>query len=249
MAAIRIEGVRSDIWRATADREIGPAADPTRFVNVYRHFTDQFIWPRGLPLDGILGGTLDCDEPVQAAVGSRIGVWQGLAQGDPDVDAIYRLTVGKECTFRDEEPVTLAGGVVCPFNSQNTAFLRELLPLMYLPAFVTFRYTDILRSFVAQPILWAAGYRLCFVSASVVQLRNAHDLMRDFESEVPMYLTTRQAIELAVGAVSVKAPIADNLSRVYAALEKGGIVESRERRLLDLWLSDCDRVLSGTCGV
>ena len=244
-----IEGVRSDIWRATADCEIGPTADPIRFVNVYRHFTDQFIWPRGLPLDGILGGTLDCDEPVRAAAGSRIGVWQGLAQGDPDVDAIYRLTVGKECTFRDEEPVTLAGGVVCPFNSQNTAFIRELLPLMYLPAFVTFRYTDILRSFVAQPILWAAGYRLCFVSASLVQLRNAHDLMRDFESEVPMYLTTRRAMELAVGAVSVKTPIADNLSRVYAALEKGGIVESRERRLLDLWLSDCDRVLSGTCGV
>lgn len=242
-----IQGRRCDIWRATSQHEIGPDSDGLRFVNVYRHFTDQFIWPRGLPLDLVSQAASPLDVAQPCADGQRIGVWQGLAQGDPDVDAVYRLTVGRECTFRDEVPVTLARGVACPFNSQNTAFLRELLPLMYLPAFVTFRYTDILRSLVAQPVLWAAGYRLCFVSASVFQLRNAHDLMRDFESEVPMYLTTRRAIELVSGAVRASDPIADNLSRAYAALEQGGIVESRERVLLDLWLADCDCALQGSC--
>lgn len=242
-----IQGRRCDIWRETSEREIGPDSDGLRFVNVYRHFTDQFIWPRGLPLNEIrLEGSV-CDVARPSGNGERIGVWQGLAQGDPDVDAIYRLTVGRDCTFRDEPPVTLARGVACPFNSQNTAFLRELLPLMYLPAFVTFRYTDILRSLVAQPILWAMGYRLCFVSASVFQLRNAHDLMRDFESEVPMYLTTRRAIELVADAVGSSRSIADNLSSAYAALEQGGIVEARECRLLELWLADCDHALQGSC--
>lgn len=238
-----IQGRQCDIWRSASDREIGPDGDGLRFVNVYRHFTDQFIWPRGLPLDLVSQAASPRDVAQPCGNVHRIGVWQGLAQGDPDVDAIYRLTVGRECTFRDEAAVTLARGVACPFNSQNTAFLRELLPLMYLPAFVTFRYTDILRSLVAQPVLWAMGYRVCFVSASVFQLRNAHDLMRDFESEVPMYLTTRRAIELVAGAVSSTRGISDNLASAYAALEQGGVVEARERSLLDLWLADCDRAL------
>ena len=40
---------------------------------------------------------------------------------------------------------------------------------MYLPTFVTFRFTDILRSYVAQPIMWNAGYRLGFTNATVTQ--------------------------------------------------------------------------------
>jgi hypothetical protein len=244
-----IPGRQCAIWRCSSHHEFGPATDALRFVNVYRHFTDQFIWPRGLPLRAIVGSNASPELAVPSGTAHRIGVWQGLAQGDPDVDAIYRLTYGGECNFRDEPPVTLAPGVVCPFNSQNTAFLAELLPLMYLPAFVTFRYTDILRSLVAQPILWATGLRLCFVPASVVQLRNAHDLLRDFESEVPMYLTTERAIELAASAVSASQSIGDNLASAYAALERGGIVESRERHLLDLWLADCERALRGRQGI
>lgn len=244
-----MSGKSCAIWRAESALEFGPAADTLRFVNVYRHFTDQFIWPRGLPLRAILGSNANPEVAVPSGAEHRIGVWQGLAQGDPDVDAIYRLAHGGECQFRDQPPVTLAPRVVCPFNSQNTAFLAELLPLMYLPAFVTFRYTDILRSLVAQPILWATGLRLCFVPASVVQLRNAHDLLRDFESEVPMYLTTERAIELVANEVRAGQSIADNLASAYAALERGGIVESRERQLLDLWLVDCERALRGRQGI
>ena len=50
---------------------------------------------------------------------SRVGVWQGLADGDPDVDAIYRLTVG--------EPL------VCPEDGDIQAFL-EALRARYLAA-------------------------------------------------------------------------------------------------------------------
>ena len=71
-------------------------------------------------------------------------------------------------------------------------FRKEFFPLLYLPSFVTFRFTDILRGFVAQPILWKAGFNLGFTEATVFQERNAHNYVRDFESEIPMYLHTEK---------------------------------------------------------
>lgn len=241
-----VAGRRGDIWRADCRLEIGPAAAGLQFVNVYRHFTSQFIWPRGLPLECITASAVERPEATPAATPPAIGVWQGLADGDPDVDAVYRLTCNRACTFDDAPAVTLAPGVVCPFNSQNTAFRRALLPLMYLPAFVSFRYTDILRGLVAQPILWAAGLRLCFTAATVFQDRNVHNYLKDFEAEVPMYLTGQRALETAAAATTSTATVADNLRAVYAALERGGIVPARELPLLEAWLVDCEAALAAT---
>ena len=92
----------------------------------------------------------------------------GPRDGDPDVDAIYRLTVGQECIFEQRPPLVLGRGTISPFNSQNTAFSAELFPLLYLPSTVTFRFTDILRGYVAQPVMWSAGYQLGFVGVSII---------------------------------------------------------------------------------
>jgi hypothetical protein len=239
-----IDGQLGRIWEESCLREVvaTDAAEP--YVNIYRLFSDQPIWPRGLPLELIrssISQPLTCRELDQPAA---VGIWQGLANGDPDVDAIYRLTNNQPCDFQSRPAVALPAGVCCPFNSQNTAFRRELLPLMYLPAFVSFRYTDILRGLVAQPILWAAGLQLAFTAATVFQDRNVHNYLRDMESEVPMYLTGRSAFDTAAATVSANSSISDNLRAVYAALETKGIVEARERSLLDLWLSDCDTALA-----
>jgi len=208
------------------------------YYNAYRHFTDAFIWPRGYPLRRINDGS-----PPNLGVGlQRVGVWQALADGDPDVDAIYRLVVGEAVVFSDQEPIVLGAGTVCPFNSQNTSFRPEVFSLLYLPAFVTFRFTDILRSLVAQPILWAAGYRVGFVSATVTQERNAHDLLDDFGSEVPMYLQTERVVDVASSAVRADRSIEENLRAVYEALVPEGIVEDKELDLLGAWLDDLSAI-------
>lgn len=203
------------------------------WVNIYHYFTDQHIWPRGLPLRNIR----DSREKLklEGKSDSKVGIWQGLADEDPDVDAIYRLTSDTPCTFKKKDPVVLGVGTACPFNSQNTAIRKELFPLLFLPSFVTFRFTDILRGIIAQPILWQHGYRLGFTSATVVQKRNVHDYFRDFESEVPMYLHTEKSFDAvlnAVGSGSVK----DNLYSAYEALRKINIVEDREMTVLQEWL-------------
>ena len=69
-----------------------------------------------------------------------------------------------------------------PYNTQNTATRKELFPLLYLPAYVTFRFTDILRGLIAQPIMWLYDYHLGYSGATVTQKRNAHDYFEDFQS-------------------------------------------------------------------
>ena len=60
--------------------------------------------------------------------------------------------------------MVLGTGTMSPFNTQNTLIRKELFALLYLPTYVTFRFTDILRGLVAQPIMWAAGYALGFTA-------------------------------------------------------------------------------------
>ncbi len=208
------------------------------FINVYSYFTDQHIWPRGFPLNrvcdpaGRLGGV-----PVPTAP-ARIGIWQGLADGDPDVDAVYRMTVNSPCFFDDRPPVVLCAGTVSPFNSQNTAFVRPVFALLYLPASVSFRSTDIIRGLVAQPILWSAGYSLGFTRATAFQDRNKHHLLSDFESEIPCFLHAEKILDVVVGAVSSLFSIEDNLIRAYEALIRHGLIPACELELVAAWLRD-----------
>ncbi|MCM4154709.1 hypothetical protein [Gramella sp. AN32] len=57
------------------------------FVNIYQLFTDQKIWPRGLPLN-LINKRFDFKVLLNEK-NCNVGIWQGLADEDPDVDAIY----------------------------------------------------------------------------------------------------------------------------------------------------------------
>lgn len=224
-------------WKFPAfDGPFDLIAGPNQFINVYQWFTDAPIWPRGLPLDLI---KINFDtKRIQAGYYCKIGVWQGLADGDPDVDAIYRLTSDRRCLFASRPPVVLGEGVICPFNSQNTAIRRDLFPLLYLPAHVTFRFTDILRGLVAQPIMWLYGFKLGFTEATVIQKRNPHDYMKDFISEIPMYKNCRKVVETVSEVISTRDSLESNLHNAYSSLLRAGIVCDEEIPSLEAWLSD-----------
>ncbi len=218
--------------------------DHQGFVNVYQLFTRQTIWPRGLPLR-LITHTSDLASGLSPAR-AEVGVWQGLADGDPDVDAVYRLVYGARCQFDARAPVVLGRGTLSPYNTQNTLTRRELFPLLYLPVTVSFRFTDILRSWVAQPIMWAAGYCLGFTQATVTQERNCHDNMVDFAAEVPMYLHTERVVERVTAAVSPGATVAENLMRAYGSLVEAQVVTEAEIACVQAWLSDLAAAAAGT---
>jgi hypothetical protein len=230
------------VGRTLAHR--APTLSGTGWVNVYGYFVEERvapnkpapIWPRGLPLDQIrkplpaLGPVATCEAPIQ----------QGLADENPDVDAVYRLTMPLPVNFQRREPLLLREQAWCPFNSQNTTFFPMAYALAYLPATCSFRMTDIWRSFVAQRIAWANGWGVLFHNATVWQERNAHNLMRDFADEVSGYLHN-DAIATELGSLTLLPGVANipaNMKLCYEAMVRKGWVQPLELTLLDAYLSD-----------
>jgi hypothetical protein len=210
----------------------------TGWINVYRWFSDAHVWPRGLPLEHArhddtapqLGTALNIVAPIQ----------QGLADGSPDVDAVWRLVMDRDIRFRNADSVLLPEGAWCPFNSQSSWWFSVVYPLMYLPSFVSFRMTDIWRSFVAQRCLWALGHGLVFHGPEMFQDRNPHNLIRDLEQEMPGYLGNEK-IRGALEQTSLEPGsdrVADNCHRCYDAMVKAGFIQASEMLLLEAWLRD-----------
>ena len=210
----------------------------TGWVNAYQWFTDEHIWPRGLPLES-LRSSEPTIQPGQA-MSVRAPIQQGLANGSPDVDAVWRLTMDKDIAFQDNGSVLLGKGAWCPFNSQSTWWFPEAYPLMYLPSFVSFRMTDIWRSFIAQRCLWAMGHGLVFHGPEMFQERNPHNLLRDFEQEIPGYLGNDKICQLLqeLNLSGKPEDAGGNLRICYEALIKNGFVPAEEMALVEAWLND-----------
>jgi len=232
-----------EFWDARKLRQRVPALSGNGWTNVYGYFSESSIWPRGLPLDAIQAplpafeslAEIELDAPIQ----------QGLADEDPDVDAIYRLLFPLPINFRKDRRVALASGTWCPFNSQNTAWFPEAFPLLYLPSFCSFRMADIWRSFVAQRVAWANGWSVLFKGPDVYQERNEHNLMRDFADEVPGYLNNR-TIGSRLAELKLEAGPGNtggNLIRCYEEMVRLELVPEKEITLVKAWVQDLDGLL------
>jgi hypothetical protein len=211
------------------------------WVNIYASFSDQLVWPRGLPLEVVQSTGAGLSDAEKTACFAPIQ--QGLADENPDVDAVFRLTRELPIFFKQAGPFSLGKDTWCPFNSQNTVWFREAFPLMYLPSYCSFRMTDIWRSFVAQRIAWECGWNILFRQATVRQERNDHNLLRDFEEEVPGYLhnhhIVRHLADLPLG--TGKEAINANLIKCYECLIRLGLIGKEEMPLLMAWIGDCER--------
>jgi hypothetical protein len=212
------------------------------WCNAYQYFTKDYLWPRGFPLDEIEASRKTGTASRPANVCSPIQ--QGLVDGNPDVDAIWRLVLQGRTKFAQKPSVALMPGVWCPFNTQSTWWWPEAYPLMYLPSYCTFRMTDIWRSFIAQRCVWEMGGVVTFHAPEVFQDRNPHKLLKDFEDEVPGYLQNdkiRQTIsELKLDSDPQK--VGDNLYQCYQALVEKDIFPKKELRLVKEWLADLKKV-------
>jgi hypothetical protein len=214
------------------------------WLNIYRYFTDINIWPRGLPLNSINAHPDFSD--LESAGSLSCPVQQGLADDNPDVDAVYRLVLPLPVTFNKNENIVLAKNVWCPFNSQNTTWFSDAFPLLYLPSYCSFRMTDIWRSFVAQRIAWENGWGVLFHKPTVYQERNEHDLIVDFSQEIPGYLNNHIIAEELekLSLLPGKENIQSNMLVCYEALIKLQLVEIEELKLLQSWFDDINQILN-----
>lgn len=229
-------------WAPKTRKQRVPRLSKPGWVNIYAYFSVENVWPRGLPLDAIHESLPEFESLPEAEMDCPIQ--QGLADENPDVDAIYRLTLPLPLCFRQNRSVAPGPGAWCPFNSQNTAWFPDAYPLLYLPSYCSFRMTDIWRSFVAQRIAWENGWSVLFRSPDVVQERNEHNLMRDFADEIPGYLHNRMLAE-KLNALKLKPGrehLSGNLICCYEELIRSGVVDPKEMPLLEAWIDDVNSI-------
>lgn len=223
-------------WNDRLKTVSAPLLSNKGWVNIYKYFTENHIWPRGFALERIQ------DKLPELASFSQISapIHQGLADDNPDVDAVYRLTQPLPVVFNQSHNVALGVGSICPFNSQNTTWFKEAFPLLYLPSYCSFRMTDIWRSFVAQRIGWTCGWAIVFHKSTVRQERNDHNLMQDFQDEVSGYSNnllickSLEALDLPAGVENIPS----NMIACYQKLIELGVVDIKEIELVKAWLND-----------
>jgi len=147
---------------------------------------DNYIWHRGYPIE-----YLQKRHRVEykGKTKRKVLVQADLWDGDPDIDAMARLTYKPIVKYSDiTEPY--CSNAISPFNSQNTFLAREVIPFYSVLPF-TGRMDDIWGSYILQHYF---PNSVIYSPASVYQDRNVQDLITNLEKEIIGYRNTLQLI-------------------------------------------------------
>lgn len=112
-----------------------------------------------------------------------VGVAASLWLGDPDIDAIERLTTDPTIEAIAFPRFILSPGTWAPFNSQATAIIGQLAPGFFMWPGVG-RYDDIWASYLMRALMQKHGYSVHYGEPFVRQHRNEHDVLKDLEHEM-----------------------------------------------------------------
>ncbi len=213
-----------------------------KWINIFKIFqkkNDNIIWPRGFPLDEI--NNFHKIKITKKLITSPIQ--QRLCDGNPDVDAIFRLTKKNKFHTFEKKNYALDNKSICPFNSQNTVWHEQCFPLMYLPSYCTMRATDIWRGFIALRILKNYNWNLSFLNSTVIQNRNVHDLLDDFNLEYPVFKNTKilNNILKNINLSNKKSHMLINFFKCYKQLVDQKILEKKELDLVYKWINDISK--------
>jgi len=210
--------------------------------NPYPTFGNPGGWPRGYPLDQIVNrSTFEVARMHNVAAQGNFFVHQSLANHDPDYDAIYRLTRTLPVTFKKGAPISLPPGTMCPYNAQATLHMKPAFWGMLLPITVHGRVSDIWRSYFTQRLLWDIGGRLVFREPWVVQYRNAHNYLADFDSEYPLYTRTTALVKYLRRWDVPERRLSQRLLQMYVDLFERGIIEKEDVLLMNDWIQDLEQ--------
>ncbi len=212
------------------------------WVNIYNLFLknkkNNVIWPRGVPLDQINSSFIRINKKLKK---EKFYLQQGVCEKNPDVDAIYRLLNRKiDIKFKSNYKISL-GKSISTFNSQNTIWFKKIFPLLYLPVTCTMRCTDIWRGLIAHNILKKDNKKILFFGTTMYQERNFHNLHKDFEEEIPMYLNNKKIYEI-LSQLKLKSGSNNyfhNLLISYQTLIKKGFLSKKELKYVKAWINDC----------
>ena len=210
--------------------------------NPYPHFGQSSMWPRGYPLENI---GLPLTRSYELCSVNMPVIQQGLVNGHPDVDALFRMTrqqagVDTRLKFDDAAPaVILPHGVYAPFNAQNTFYTRSAFWSLFLFTTVTDRETDIYRAYWAQRLLRLTGYNVAFLPPTSQQIRNAwHTHIKDARDEARLYAHMGKFVDYLDKWVCTRVFFFDCMTELTDALVIRGFIENRDAKLMSAWVDD-----------
>ncbi|CAB3398153.1 unnamed protein product [Caenorhabditis bovis] len=215
-----------------------------RLFNPYSFFGMVDMWPRGFPLESLKSHTNGGDRMTLCTKMPRASVQQGLVHHDPDVDAIYRLlnadpNSGLDVKFNEfAPPITLAPRTYSPWNSQNTLFHKSAFHTLFLPTTVSFRTTDIWRSYFAQAILHLSGLSVAFVPVNAVQFRNAHDYLKDFNDEQQVYKDAGKMVDVISKWNCTRDNIEECMEELAVIFAENELWKFEDAQLIKLFIKD-----------
>lgn len=182
---------------------------------------------------------------ASAIVGARVGVASGLWYGDPDIDATTRISQGPNVYNLSgllESGLIVRPGCFTTFNSQNTAFLRELAPLMMVLVGVG-RYDDIWASYITQRVMMERDEVVHFGKPHVWQQRNQHNLWNNLKDEIYGMEHTDRFIDDLLSADIGKGPVSSQLRRIYAFLSGKTYIPEIVHKVGVAWCDDVERAI------
>lgn len=168
-------------------QEIETVESPTGWWNVCEMLKEKKGIPfyhRGHPLSKRWLG--DEDKKTIKKIKGRVVVNAGLWLEEPDVDALTRLYFPvdvSEPSKHFKEKIACDIGTWAPFNTQNTALAREIIPAYFLCPHNVGRNHDIWASYMVRHISDHLGHLVTYGSPLVRQERNPHNLFNDFDTE------------------------------------------------------------------
>jgi len=221
-------------WGIPATQPSLIASHYSRYINYFSEFSDLKCWPRGFPYQHLQSSFTEAIKYHKNGNNLYAPILCGVINGDPDVDAIYRLTQGCKINYRENETFLVAKDCWAPFNSQNTFWFKEAFHLLYLPNTAKFRMTDIIRSYIAQAILKKNGRTIGIFGPTVFQDRNVHNLMDDLMSELDGLIGIPRFLEL----IGDKAPESYSTEYLYKLAISNNLLNERELIGYSAWLLD-----------
>lgn len=144
------------------------------------------IWHRGYPIEYVPERH---DTTYLGKIKRTPLVQADLWDGDPDIDAMARLTMKPLVKYNVTKP--FCSNTIAPFNSQNTFLHRSVIPYYAVLPHIG-RMDDIWGAYILQHYF---PNSVVYNRASVYQDRNVQDLIVNLEKEVIGYRYTLKLIE------------------------------------------------------
>lgn len=191
IASIDDDNIPYDDWGTNVS--VGKTVEVDLFANKYCNFFDPFsatnqtnFWHRGFPIEYLqVKNYIEMIGTQKTKVLVQADFWDG----DPDIDAICRLTQKPLVKFNKFSSFTT--NQFAPFNTQNTFLHKTVFPHFSVWPGIG-RMDDIWASYYLRKLF---PQNIVYSSASVYQERNPQDLVKNLEHELIGYRFTKLFVE------------------------------------------------------